>query len=193
MFHRRGQICGPGLDRVFPMFFFLVTHMFDDRTTIGILRRQVVEVAVEVCAHLAFGLRNEAKAPLVPKDATGRPDCKCTRVPEWTQFANVLTQFMNALFTPGQVIEFFVGCTLHLGLDRLVARDRGVPLVERLCGNFAGVVDAHEPGCMPFLTGVQAGIEEILSGIVPGGGSPGGRGYGSQGVIGAGQQAVQRR
>ena len=193
MFHRGWQFCGSGLDRVCSMFFFLVTHLFDDRTTFGILRRQVVEVAVEVRAYLAFGLRNEAKAPLVPENATGRSDCKGTGVPERTQSADILTQFMKTLFAPGEVVEFLVGRTLHLCLDRLVARHCGVPLVERLCGDLAGMVDAHEPGCVPLLTGVEIGIDEVRSGIVPGGRSFGRRGYGPQGIVGAGEQAVQRR
>ena len=117
MFHRAGQFCGTGLYRVIPMFFFLVAHLFDNRTTLCILWRQAVEVAVEMCAYLAFGLRYKAQAPPVPEYAAGSSDCKCPRVPERAQFADILAQFMNTLFTPREVVELFVSGVLHLGLD----------------------------------------------------------------------------
>ena len=76
---------------------------------------------------------------------------------------------MHALLAPGQVIELLVGRALHLCLDVLVAGDGCVALVQRLCGDFTSVIDAHQAGGMRFLASIELGIDDVRGRICAGG------------------------
>ena len=65
-------------------------------------------------------------------------------------------------------------------------------LVESLGTDFAGVIDPHEACSMGLLALIQVGIDDVFGGV--GASGPAGRcGHGAQGVIGAGEESVQRR
>ena len=137
------------------MLRFFVAHGFDDSPALGILGGQAIEVFVEVCANLALGFGNETQAPFVAQQAARRADCVGAGVPDRTQATRFLAELLNALFAPGQVIEFLRGSVLHLLLNSLVASDRRVTLIQGLRSNFAGMVHAHETRRMRSLGGAQ--------------------------------------
>ena len=146
---------------------------------------------VEMRADLTLSFGDEAQAPLVTENATGRPNGKRAGVPDRAESADILTELIDPLLTPGQMIELFICRVLHLFLYTLVARDRRVSLVQGLRGDFAGVIDTHESGCMRFLGRRQPGIGKGFGRVVAGR-APGGSCYRPEGVVGAREQAVDR-
>jgi len=148
-------------------------------------------MTVEMRADLTLSFGDEAQAPLVTENATGRPNGKRAGVPDRAESADILTELIDPLLTPGQMIELFICRVLHLFLYTLVARDRRVSLVQGLRRNFARVVDPHEAGCVPFLPGIQIGIEDIFRRILTG--RPAGRGGDCpQRVVCTREQAIHR-
>ena len=75
---------------------------------------------------------------------------------------------MNTLFTPGKMIQFFIGGVLHLRLDFLVASDGRVTLGESLCRYFARMINSHKTGCVGFLPDVEVGVLDACCRIVAG-------------------------
>ena len=105
--------------------------------------------------HLALGLCNEPEAPLVTEHAAGSADGKGAGVPERAEPTRDLSQFVEALLAPGQVIELLIGGLLHLRLDSAVPGNSSMALVERLCGNFTGMIDPHQAGRVRPLCGIE--------------------------------------
>ena len=148
-------------------------------------------MTVEMRADLTLSFGDEAQAPLVTENATGRPNGKRAGVPDRAESADILTELIDPMLTPGKMIELFIGRVLHLFLNALVARDRGVSLVEGLRRNFARVVNTHKARCVAFLRRIQIGIEDIFRRILTG--RPAGRGGdGPKRVVCTREQAVHR-
>ena len=117
MLDRPGQFSGPRVNSILAVFFLFIAHLLDDGPALEVLGRQVVEMTVEMRANLPFRLGDEPEAPFVTQDAAHGADRKGARVPEWTQFADVLAKFVDALLAPGEVIELLIGRPLHLLFD----------------------------------------------------------------------------
>lgn len=149
------------------MYRLLVAHLRNDCPTARVVIGQTVEVRIEVLANLAFGLGDEAKTPFVAEHTACRTDSKRPCVPYRAEFARRLTEFLETLLAPSQVIEFLVSCVLHLRLDRRIARDRRMALVKALRRDFASVIDAHETGGMRFLPGVKRTFVDVCCRILP--------------------------
>lgn len=164
------------------MFLFLIPHLLDNCATLRVLRRQAIQVAVEVSADLSLGLGYEAQAPSVAKRAAGRTNCEGAGVPEGTELADVLTKLIYTLLAPREMIELLIRGTLHLCFDILVARNRGVALVEGLRGHFARVINPHQARCVPLLSGIQIGIKDVFRRIFAGG-TTRRRGYRAERVV----------
>ena len=148
-----GQLSGARVDGVLPVVGFLIAQLFNDGSTTRIFRRQIIEVAFEVLNDLALGLGDEAQAPLITENAAHRTNRVSTGVPEGTEFAWFFAEFLDALLTPRKVIVLLGGRFLHLLFDTRVPGNRGMTLVQGLRRYLAGVIDAHEPGSVGFLTG----------------------------------------
>ena len=88
------------------------------------------------------------------------------------------------------MIKFFIGSLLHLRLDRFIAGDGRMPLVERLRRYFAGMVNPHKAGCVGFLPDVEVGVRNVFGRVVAGW-STGRRGDSVQRIAGTCQQAVK--
>lgn len=174
------------------MFFFLVTHLLDDSPAFCIFLGQSVQMTVEVGTHLLLGLGNKAQAPFVTECTTRRADHECARVPQRAQETRTFVEFLQALFTPGEVVEFFIGGALNLRFDIRVAGDDGVALVQGLGGDFAGMVDPHQTGRMRALLVREFGFVEIRRRIPARRLSGRGR-NGAKCIVGPGEQPVERR
>ena len=183
---------GARIDGIFAVFGLLVAHLLDDGAAPGILPWQAAEMAFEVLTDLTFGLRDEPETPLVAEYPAGGADGEGTRVPEWTEPADIFAELLDTLLAPGKMIELLVGGALHLCLDALVACDRSVALVERLGTDLTRMIDAHHAGRVSLLSGIEVGIDDVLGGVSARC-ATGRRGDSSQGIVGAGKQAIQRR
>ena len=126
-----------------------------------------MQMAIEVIADLALRFCDEAETPLVTDYATERTARERAGVPDRAQLAGFFTQLIQALLTPGKVVEFFIGGLLHFRLDFAGARDDRVTLVEPLCGNLSCVVYAHQSRGMRSLSGVEAAFIYICCRIRP--------------------------
>ncbi len=102
-----------------------------------------------------------------------------------------LAELLNALFAPGQMIEFLGRRVLHLLLNSLVASDRRVALIQGLRSNFACMVYTHKPRGMRSLCSAEVRFFDRLGGIVSCRTS-GRRRDGTQRIVRASQQAVDR-
>ena len=145
------QFGGAGIHRIFTVFCFFVAHLLDDRTASRVGLGQALEMTFQVNANLSFRLGDKAETPAIAKHAACGADCICACKPQRAEPAWYLTELSKALFTPGKMIEFFVSGTLQLCLDAVIASNEGMPLVQALCRDLAGVIDAHQPGCMRLL------------------------------------------
>ena len=90
------------------------------------------------------------------------------------------------------MIELLIGSLLYLSFNRLVACDRSMALVERLRTDLARVVDSHQSGRVSPPAGVESRIDDMFGRVGPGT-APRWCCDGAQGIVGAGQEAVQRR
>ncbi len=148
---------------MFTMLRFFLAHLPYHGATAAVLLRQAFEVIVEVLAHLLFRFRDETEAPSIAQHAAGGTDQEGACIPEWRQSAGCFAKFLKPAFAPRQVVEFFDCCFLDLRLDLVITRYCSVPLVQRLCRDFAGVVDAHESSRVPALCLVHFGIGNVSS------------------------------
>ena len=138
---------------------------------------------------LALGFRNEPQAPPVAKHAAGGTNGIGPCVPDRTQAARRLAEFVNALLAPCQMIEFFGGSMLHLLFSVLVASHSRMPFVQGLCRYLAGVIDAHETCGVRLLCRAEVRFFDRSGGIVASR-APGGCRHGTKCIVRANEQAV---
>src|SRR5207253_255772 len=93
-----------------------------------------------------LGFLDEAQAPAVAGEAGGQPDRERARRPERVQPAWLLAEFTQAVLAPGEVRALLGGGGEHVLAYFFRARGEGMALVQRLRGDFARMVHAHEPG-----------------------------------------------
>ena len=65
------------------------------------------------------------------------------------------------------MIKLLACGTLHLRLDGFVPGDDSMPLIQRLGGNFAAVIDTHEASSMSLLFFAEIRFGDISCRIVP--------------------------
>ena len=78
---------------------------------------------------------------LSPSAPLAAPIAKAPAYQKGLSLLDVLTKLIYTLLAPGEMIELLIRGTLHLCFDILVARNRGVALVEGLRGHFARVIN----------------------------------------------------
>ncbi len=117
--------------------------------------RDLFQVLIQMLAHLVFGSSDEAQADLVADQAGEGADTKRHAIEQRVEHAGVAAQLTDALFAPGQVVDFFLGGMLH-GLAHLwQLGGQGLALIERLGADFTGMVDAHQASDVAGLAFVQ--------------------------------------
>ena len=81
------------------------------------------------------------------------------------------------------MIELLLRRLLNLALDRVLARNRGVSLVQALCRDLTGMVYAHQAGRVPSLGIREAGFVDVFRRVGTGG-RAGRCGHGTKEVVG---------
>ena len=91
---------------------------------------------------LAFGFGDKAEAHIVADRAGDQSDQGAARVPERVEDAAAAAEFLETVSTPRQVVALFLGGLPQVlsGLRR--TREYRLSVVECLCGDLSGVVDA---------------------------------------------------
>jgi len=125
------------------MFFFFITHFCNDRTTLRVIIRQLIKVAIEVRADLFFRFRDKTQTPAVTQNPTRSTDHECAGIPNGAKPTGVRIELRKSLFAPGEMIEFLIGRTLHLLLNICITGDRCMPLIQALRGDLTGMIHAH--------------------------------------------------
>ncbi len=189
-FERPWQLRGAGGDCISAVFGLLIAHGRNDRATTSIVGRQPVQVAVQVITNLPLGFCDEAETPFVADDATQCTHGERSGVPDRAKPTRPFTQLIETLFAPCEVIEFLICGLLHLRFDLTIARGNSMSLVETLCRDLAGVIDAHQSGGMRLLLCIEAGLIDIRRGVCTGGLAGRGR-DGSQRIVDACNQSIE--
>ncbi len=117
---------------------------------------------VQMRANLLFCLGNEAETPFVAQQAAGSADRIGSCVPQRTQSTRLITQFVNALLTPGEVVELFIGRMLHLTFNVFVPSHGCMSLIQGLSRDFARMIDPHQAGSMGFLLRIELSVNDVL-------------------------------
>jgi len=149
--HEPRQIFGTRCLCPGPMLLLLNTHLFDDGAAPRIGWRQAVEMPFEVFGYLALRFLNEPERPTVTKRAAGYSYGVRACIPERPEATWRCAEFVEALFAPAQVIEFFRGRFMHVISDGTTSRYCRMTLVQPLCCYFTRMIDAHEAGRVPAL------------------------------------------
>src|SRR5690606_30252894 len=148
------------------------------------------QVLVQVRFHLALGLDHEAEVPAVAAQAGQHPQGVAAAVPQRVEQAGTRVEFAQAVGAPGQVVGFLLRGLEQVFAGGLLARHRGLAVVQALGADLADVVDPHQAGGMAAFAGLQLDV-----GRVPGGVGAAGRGLAEHGVeraLGFHQQPVDR-
>ena len=114
--------------------------------------------------HLPLGFGDESQADAVSRDAGGHAQEKAPGVPDRVQPAGASIEFLESFGAPGQVVLFFLGGLEQVAFDFLGTRHQRLAPVERLGGNLAGVVDAHEGDAVAAGGGGEVGFGDVGGG-----------------------------
>jgi len=101
-------------------------------------------MAVEMSLHLTFSFGHETQAPRIPQSAGNEAEPESAGIPERIQQRRPITQIVQALACPGQVIGLFVRSFKELSAQAWIARHGCLGCVKRLCTDFSDMVDSHE-------------------------------------------------
>ena len=91
-----------------------------------------------------LGFRNKAQAPFIPQQASDGANRKRAAVPDRVEYAFVAAQFLDALFSPGQMVVFFQRGALHALSYSVQSRGERLSLIQCLGRDLAGVVYPHQ-------------------------------------------------
>ena len=166
-------------------------HGFEDGAAAPVFRRQGLQVFFQMRFDLAFGLDDEAEVPAIAAKPSRESDRVAAGIPERIQQTGPAVQLLQAFGAPGQVIGLFLRGRQQLRACRLVARDGRLAHVQRLRTDFAGVVDAHQPGGVAPRAIVHRALDFVVAWVPAlGDRAPGRRG---QGALRFDDEAIQRR
>ncbi len=102
----------------------------------------------EVAADLLFGGGNKAEADFIADFASDGTNAEGEGIKRRIQATGVAAEIFNAFFAPDQVVDFFFGRVLHCFAYFRQFRCQGLTLIQRLCTDFTGMVNSHQPGSM---------------------------------------------
>ena len=108
-----------------------------------------LQVFVQVRLDLAFGLDHEAEAAAVVAERGQRADREAAGEPERIEQARPILQGIETRGAPGEMLALLVGGIEQVRARRGIARERGLPEVQRLRADLADMIDAHEPRGVP--------------------------------------------
>jgi len=125
---------------------FVLFHLRDDGAGFRVLRREALQVAIQMRFDLAFGLGQKAQVPARAEPARGIAQGERSGVPERIEQARAPFQLAHALRAPGEVILFLARRARQRRAVGLGARGERLPPVERLRADFSNMVHPHQGG-----------------------------------------------
>ncbi len=133
------------------MCYFIGSHCLKYGTATGIISWESREVRIEMAFHLSFCFDDKAEAGAIAEQRGRGADRERAGVPQRIQQTRVGLELLQTSLAPGQMIGFFLG-----GFEKKLTRcsgtsDQGLAVVERLGGDFTGVVYPHEGGGFALL------------------------------------------
>jgi len=134
------------------------SHLLENGAGFVVACRELAKMLVQVLADLIFSSSDEAQADAIA-DQTGRgANPERQPVEKRIEHAGVAAQLADALFTPGQMVDFLIRRLFHRPTYLREASRQGLALVQRLSADFAGVVDAHQAGNVAGLALAEFGL-----------------------------------
>src|SRR5262249_34852524 len=106
------------------------------------------EVAVEMALDLTLGLGDEAEAGTITEERGAGAERERAGVPERVEETRPRAELPEARLAPGEGVRFGARRVHEQRARAVRARHQGLAVVERLRGELAGVVDAHERGAL---------------------------------------------
>lgn len=119
-------------------------HLLQNPAALRVGFGELAEVVVEVSFDLAFRFGDEAEAHIVSDRAGDQADHGAARVPERVEDAAAAAEFLEPVSTPRQVVALLPGGLPQVPSGLRRTREYGLSVVECLCGDFSGVVDAKQ-------------------------------------------------
>ncbi len=89
------------------VFGFVCFHLFENGAATFILFWQFFKMFVEVAHYLVFGFCQKTQIPFITNSPGESTDGERPGVPDGVEITGSVAQFMQAVFSPGQVVVFF--------------------------------------------------------------------------------------
>lgn len=119
------------------------THLFQNDSRFPVLRRQLIEMTIQMMLHLTLGFRHESKADTIADPASQPADGKRASVPQWIEQTGAGTDFVETFRAPAEMVLLFARRLRHRRTDLRRTRSQLLRLVKRLRTNLANMIDAH--------------------------------------------------
>jgi hypothetical protein len=132
------------LARRFTVPCLIALHLQQNAATTAILRRQPIQMPLQVADHLALGLADETQAPGIARHAGQQADGIGAAIPQWGQAARFGIKFAQTLIAPIQMLIFFLRRLLQRAAHFIIAAHQGLTAVQCLRTDFARMIDAHQ-------------------------------------------------
>src|SRR5690606_37496021 len=97
------------------MFALVHNHLLDNGTASVVLWRQFFQMVFQVLTHLLFSFTHKTETPAVTHQAGYSAQAKRHGIKRRIQHAGTAVEFFEAVFTPGQMVNF-LGCSLVHGI-----------------------------------------------------------------------------
>jgi hypothetical protein len=136
-------------------------HSRQDRTTLGVIRRQAPQMIVEVRFDLSLRFADETEAGSIADDARRYADASAARVPEWIENAVSPAELGEPFRAPREMIALFGGGFEQVATRRRRSRAQRLAEIESLSGNLAGAIDTHESRARVPIFGGQCTFPHI--------------------------------
>ncbi len=103
------------------MCLLVAAHLHEDGATALVAGGQLPEMGIQMTFHLPLGLGHESEAGPVGGEAGRHAHGKGARIPKGVEQARPGTQFVQALFAPGQMVGLLPAGLFQQGTDRRIA------------------------------------------------------------------------
>src|SRR5690606_1280546 len=139
-------------------------HSLEYRTAPRIGGGQSLQVVHDMRLDLLFRFRDESEARRIAEGGGRSADADAAAVPERREQTRPGPEFLQPLRAPGEMIPLLGRRGVEPLAGRIVAGEERLARIERLRGDFAGVVHAHQGGAAAALGGTKAALDGVTGG-----------------------------
>ena len=140
---------------------FLDRHSLQNFAAARVGVRQFTQMIFEVSFDLVFSFLNETQAAPIARKTGECAETETAREPHGRQSAGRAAELAEPLRTPGEVIVFFLCSVDQMPPRSRRSRKKRLPVVQRLRGDFAGMIDAHQAYAVLAGFGVHGGVVRV--------------------------------